>query len=328
MPTWSGILGELQALERAQGPQRFDTVRRKYLATVSHQTGRNVVLYATKWTQPDAGISPEIISIVDEDVQGLMEVVHGLDGSKGLDMILHSPGGSPEAAEAFVTYLRSKFTHIRVVVPHLAMSAATMVACAADVILMGKHSFLGPIDPQMILQTPLGLRAVPAQAVLAQFDRAVRECQDPAKLAAWLPILGQYGPDLLNQCEAFSVLARSMVQRWLQQYMFRGLANSDQKAQAIAEWLADRDNFRSHSKHISRWEAEERGLCIEHLEADQKAQDLFLSVFHATTHTFSGTPAAKIIENQLGKAFIKVVAPVRQPVIMPPQGNGQFFGAQ
>jgi hypothetical protein len=328
MPTWSGILAELHQAAQAPDPQPFDTIRRKYLASLTNHTGRNVVLYATKWTQPDARISPEIISIVDEDVQGLMEVVHGLDGNKGLDLILHSPGGSPEAAEAFVTYLRSKFTDIRVVVPHLAMSAATMVACAADVILMGKHSFLGPIDPQMILQTPLGLRAVPAQAVLAQFDRAVRECQDPAKLAAWLPILGQYGPDLLNQCEAFSVLASSMVQRWLQEYMFRGLADAESKAKAIAEWLADRENFRSHSKHISRWEAEGRGLRIKHLEADQKAQDLFLSVFHATTHTFNGTPAAKIIENQLGKAFIKIVAPGQQPVMLAPQGAGRLFGLQ
>jgi ClpP class serine protease len=41
------------------------------------------------------------------------------------------------------------------------MSAATMVACAANQIVMGKHSFLGPIDPQLILQTALGNRLVP-----------------------------------------------------------------------------------------------------------------------------------------------------------------------
>jgi hypothetical protein len=48
-------------------------------------------------------------------------------------------------------------------------------------------------------------------------------------------------------------------------------------------------------------------LNIAHLEDDQVVQDLILSVFHATTHTFSGTPAVKIIENHLGKAFIKMV---------------------
>ena len=46
---------------------------------------------------------------------------------RGLDLILHTPGGFPEAAESIVKYLRSKFsTNIRVIVPHLSMSAGTM----------------------------------------------------------------------------------------------------------------------------------------------------------------------------------------------------------
>ncbi len=47
------------------------------------------------------------------------------------------------------------------------------------------------------------------------------------------------------------------------------------------------------------------GLVIEDLEDDPEFQDLILSVFHATTHTFDGTDAVKIIENQNGKAFVK-----------------------
>ena len=84
-------------------------------------------------------------SIGDEDMHALMEVSAGLHGLD-LDLILHSPGGAPVAAEAIVSYLRSRFSHIRVIVPQLAMSAATMIACAADKIMMGKHSFLGPTD--------------------------------------------------------------------------------------------------------------------------------------------------------------------------------------
>ena len=52
--------------------------------------------------------------------------------------------------------------------------------------------------------------------------------------------------------------------------------------------------------------AEKMGLRIEHLEDDADFQDFVLSVFHATTHAFSSTPAMKIIENQNGKAFIKI----------------------
>lgn len=163
MPTWGELIPELQAASAQHGPSAFDIVRRKYLAALTSHTGRNSILYATKWTQP-GGADPGLISISPEDVQGLMEVVHKLDGKKGLDLILHSPGGSPDAAEALVHYLRSKFNNIRVIVPQAAMSAATMLACAADRIVMEKHSSLGPIDPQFLLQGPGGTMAHPAQA--------------------------------------------------------------------------------------------------------------------------------------------------------------------
>lgn len=309
MPTWSGILGELHESSKGGGSPQFDAIRRKYLVNAHQYAGRDVILYATKWTQHDVNVSPDAVSIVDEDLQGIMEVIHGLSGPN-LDLILHSPGGSLEAAEAIVIYLRSKFDHIRVIVPQLAMSAATMIACAADCIVLGKHSFLGPIDPQIIINTPLGQRMVPAQAILAQFERAKTECQDPAKLGAWLPMLGQYGPDLLVQCEEASEMSKDLVQSWLESYMFKGEKQRKKKADEIASWLSNHGHFKSHSRHIQRQELEKRGLKIEYLENDQKMQDIFLSIFHATTHTFNGTPAVKIIENHLGKAFIKQAQPM------------------
>jgi len=57
-------------------------------------------------------------------------------------------------------------------------------------------------------------------------------------------------------------------------------------------------------------------LNIENLENDQELQDLVLSVFHATTHTFNGTTAVKIIENHNGKAFIKAQQTI--PIQLPP----------
>ena len=304
MPIWSEILTELGK------PPDFDGVRRKYLLELHRHSGRSVVLYASGWLQkPDA--PPALTSIGDEDMQALMEVSHGLEGNR-LDLILHSPGGSPKAAEAIVAYLRSRFSHVRVIVPQLAMSAATMIACAADEIVLGKHSFLGPTDPQILLQTSLGARAVPAQAVLDQFDRAQRECADPAKLPAWLPMLGQYGPDLLVQCESALDMSRELVKTWLETYMFKGLSDRSERAESVSEWLADHKHFKSHARHIPRTKVEDRRLVVSRLEGDQVFQDFALSVFHSVTHTFAGTPAVKIIENHTGRAFIQslVVQPV------------------
>lgn len=318
MPTWSEILHELNESRIEGGAPQFDAVRRRYLTTLAQRTKRDTILYASKWTQHDPNVSPDLVSIVDEDIQGIMEVIYGLKGPN-LDLILHSPGGSLEAAEALVQYLRSKFSHIRVIVPQMAMSAATMIACAGDEVVLGKHSFLGPIDPQIILNTPLGQRMVPAQAVLDQFEQAKRECADPAKLAAWLPMLNQYGPDLLVQCEHANELSKSLVQRWLETYMFKRQRNK-KKAKEIADWLCDHAHFKTHGRHIPRQEVESRGLRISHLEKDQTEQDLVLSVFHATTHTFNGTAAVKVIENDMGRAFIKQM---RAVMVQVPPGQPQ-----
>ncbi len=103
MPTWGEILKELAESQKTHGTPQLDQVRRKYIVLLQQETGRAVILYSSKWTQPDANIPPGLVSIVDEDLQGLMEVIHAVKENK-LDLILHSPGGSLEAAEALVLY--------------------------------------------------------------------------------------------------------------------------------------------------------------------------------------------------------------------------------
>jgi hypothetical protein len=226
---------------------------------------------------------------------------------------LHSPGGSGSAAEQIVKYLRTKFDHIRIIVPHMAMSAATMIATAADEIVMGKHSFLGPIDPQFIMQTALGPRSVPAQAILEQFERAQREAIDPAKLRVWAPMLAQYGPDLLVTCQNAASLSENLVSEWLKRYMFKGDVDAGAKGAAIAQWLSNHNAFKTHARPIDRDELLAHGLKIVSLEQNQHEQDLFLSVHHAIAHTFNNTTAVKIIENNLGKAYVRMATSI-QPV--------------
>jgi hypothetical protein len=73
---------------------------------------------------------------------------------------------------------------------------------------------------------------------------------------------------------------------------------------------------------LDREDCKKIGLIIDDLEQDQTLQDLVLSVFHASTLTFTTTPAAKIIENQNGKAFVKLSGKLRmapqQPQALPP----------
>ena len=314
MPTWGEILRELNQ----SNPPSFDRVRRKYLNRLHQETGRAVLLYASAWFE-SRPIPPADLQVSHRDIGGFMEAVSNVD-EREVDLILHSPGGSAEAAESIVEYLRKRFDHIRVFVPVSAMSAATMIALSADEIVMGQHSQLGPIDPQFIISTPEGPRSAPAKAILNQFELAKRECETPQNLAAWMPILRTYAPGLLTQCEDSRKLASNMVAGWLKRYMFAQNQDRDRKADSIAEWFADYESFHSHARRVGRDQAREVGLIVEDLEDDNAIQDAVLSVHHATMHTFGATPAAKIIENHQGRAWINhsnAGVPVTVPIPIP-----------
>ena len=86
--------------------------------------------------------------------------------------------------------------------------------------------------------------------------------------------------------------------------MFVRDADCKQRAEKIAAYLSDHDNFKSHGR-LDQKMAKELGLAVHALEQDQEFQDLVLSVFHATTITFDGARVTKIIESHLGKSSVK-----------------------
>ena len=301
MPTWGQLLGEIRTQIQSGDQQAFDTIRNKYLKELSDFTGRDTIVFATRWTSGDA--PPNLVSITDEDIHAFMEAVSGLK-SDNLDLIIHSGGGSAEATDAIVSYLRQKFKHIRIIIPQAAMSAGTMLACSADRIVMGKQSSIGPIDPQFILQTAVGVQAIPAHAIIEQFKKAQEDCAtNPKNLNSWLPMLSQYGPALLVRCQDQIDFGKELVGNWLKEYMFKGEDSSI--PDDIAEYLSNHGNFKTHGKHIGIEKAKEIGLKIEQLEDNQDFQDKVLSAFHATMHAFGSTNTAKIIANQNGNCFLK-----------------------
>jgi hypothetical protein len=329
LPTWGDILDELKRPENLlpDGRPNHDRIRRKYLAALSQQTGRPVIVYSSAFLEKDTPSSAMAISL--GDVQGFMNAVAGIE-ERHVDLVLTSPGGSPEATESIVAYLRTRFDHMRVFVPLAAMSAATMLALGCDEIVMGAHSQLGPIDPQFTLATPDGPRSAPGQAILDQFEEAKKECRDPQNIGAWIPILRAYLPGLLTLCRDQQELAKRMVREWLERYMLRDDPEARSKARAAAEWFADYDYFGSHGRRVSRGDLIALGLRGVALEDDPQLQDAVLSVHHCYSLTHANTPAVKIIENHRGKAYVRVVgemviqqrAPaVPQPPIGPPPAS-------
>lgn len=147
MPNWDSILREISQTQIAAA-EALDRARRKYLKRLYGYTGRNVIAYYSGFLSKP-GIDG--VQITDEDKNGFMLGIHQLDRTKGLDLILHTPGGGVAATESLVDYLRQMFGRdIRAIVPQMAMSAGTMIACSCKSIVMGKHSNLGPVDPQFM----------------------------------------------------------------------------------------------------------------------------------------------------------------------------------
>lgn len=298
MPGWKDVLFEIQG-RRTEHP--IDAVRREYLKRLSEKTGRNVIAYYSAWLNKPKP-SPVFI-INDEDKNAFMSSVHQLDRTKGLDLILHTPGGDLAAAESIVDYLRSMFgTDIRAIVPQLAMSAGTMIACACKSIIMGKQSNLGPIDPQ--------LGGIPANGVIAEFKKALKEIKkDPAAIHLWQSIIGKYHPTFLGSCEKAIDWSKTIVTDWLKTGMLAGEPRAGQKAQRIVRGLSDSKATFNHARHIHLEALVDMGLTIEKMEEDQDLQDLILTVHHTFMHTFSMTQAVKIVENQDGVAFVKIASP-------------------
>lgn len=303
MPTWGEILTQIQEAKERGIPNPYDRIRRYYLEQLHELTGNNIILYSTAWTYPTGG-GPNL-SINDRDVHAFMEVIHGLE-EDGLDIILHSPGGSAESTEQIVSYIRDKFENVRIFVPQAAMSAATLLCCSADKLFMARHSAIGPIDPQFIVQSMFGLRKTASHAIIDELRMAQGAISTHNDLIPWLPLLRQYPPGLIAECFEANELSRDLAKDWSEKYM-----HSDKEddmaalaAEEMSEYLSNREQFKSHSRRITMEQAEEHGFDVDPLESNQELQDAVLSVFHAAMHTHAGKPIMKIIENHNHRAVM------------------------
>jgi hypothetical protein len=303
MGNWNSIQHEIKSLNR---PESCDIVRRQKIDAVQRLTGRHLVIYAVDFTNPiKAQLANNMMLISLPDKDGFDEVTRSLPLNSKLDILLHSPGGSAEATESIVEILRARFSDIRFIIPNTAKSAATMMAMSGEQLLMDECSELGPTDPQMILVRDGQALAVPAQAIKDQFKAAQEEVNsDPSKLPAWVPILREYGPSLLAQCDNHLALARELVSKWLKSYMFANDSNAELKAEHVAKYLADHNNFRSHSRRVGIADLQALGVDVLDMRTDSALHAAIRDLYTAIMLTFSNTAAYKIFENSNRDALI------------------------
>lgn len=310
MSSWSDLLDQLR--NHTNPSQFLHEQARAQLSRIGELRGdRHVILYATAFLQkPEA--PPHVLQIHREDLNGFMAAIHGMDWRKNLSIVLHTPGGNPDAAETIVSYLRQKFQDIEVIVPAYAMSAGTMVALACNRIIMGRQSQLGPIDPSLGPHSAL--------AVLDQFDQAKKDILEDQRMAmVWHPILQTIGPALLIASRNANERGERMVAKWLEKYMFEDREQAARQAAATASHFSDRDH-KSHGRRIDRDEARGAGLEVVDLEDSQVLQESVLTLYHLATIIFEQGPASKLVQSDIDGIWVKNWQdPTRQavPVAVP-----------
>ncbi|UNC16323.1 S49 family peptidase (plasmid) [Acidiphilium multivorum] len=302
MANWHDVLNEIgrhQQEHAIASAQTIDIVRRKYLKELSELTNRNTIAYYSGFlTKPNV----EGIDINDDDTNAFMSCINGMDRSKGLDLILHTPGGAIAATESLTNYLRQMFGRdIRAIVPQIAMSAGTMLSLTCKSIVLGKQSSLGPIDPQ--------IGGIPADVVVTEFQRAYKEIkEDPIKAHVWAPILSRYMPSFLTQCEYAVEWSKKFVQEALETNMLADLDDKSTKAAVIVSALSSAEVNKAHNKHIHIDRLRDLGVSVERLEDDPSFQEALLTVHHCFIHTMASTTALKIVENNVGRAAVRHLA--------------------
>jgi ClpP class serine protease len=126
-----------------------NTMRTRKIAQLERlRNSRVILLVHRQETMRFLGV-PLVRYIDINDSEAVLRAIQLTDDDVPVDLVLHTPGGLVLAALQIAHAVRAHKAKVTVFVPHYAMSGGTLIALAADEIVMCEHSVLGPIDPQL-----------------------------------------------------------------------------------------------------------------------------------------------------------------------------------
>ena len=176
------------------GPQiqyrQLQAARRGLMKSLGEKRGSNVISMIHR--QESIGLFgiPFYRFITVDDSEQVLRAIRMTPRDKPIDLILHTPGGLVLAASQIAKALKDHPAKTTVIVPHYAMSGGTLIALAADEIIMDPHAVLGPVDPQLM--------NFPAPSIL----NAVRK-KDPKDIDDETLIMADIAEKAINQGRSF-----------------------------------------------------------------------------------------------------------------------------
>jgi ClpP class serine protease len=160
----------LSALQPVLRQRMLEAMRARKIAQLERQRKSRVILLVHRQETMRFLGFPLMRYIDVNDSEEVLRAIHMTDDDVPLDIVLHTPGGLVLAALQIARAIHTHKAPVTIFVPHYAMSGGTLIALAADQIVMCRHSVLGPIDPQLDRFPAASLLKVVEQKPIAEID--------------------------------------------------------------------------------------------------------------------------------------------------------------
>jgi len=265
------------------------------------------------------------VALSQEDYYLIADMLRDKKELSGLDVYLETPGGSGEAAEEIVEFLRSKFKSVSFVVSGEAKSAGTLMVLSGDEILMTDTGSLGPIDAQV----RVGRSIISAFDYIEWVNDKRREAEEKGKLNPFdATMVAQISPGELKGVFHALKFAEDLVVEWLKKYKFKNWKITEtrkipvteemkeKRAKEIVDELINHGKWRLHGRSIKRADLEQIGLRITNIENFPKLKDIVYRIQTICRLLFNTTTTYKIFATQEEKIF-KQAVPKGIPVKFP-----------
>lgn len=281
-------------------------MRNQCYADIESLRNRPLIVYATKFLD-ELPNTPNFIDI--SDVDGFTDLVQSINSSEEIDVLLHSPGGRPDATERIVYILRNKFKKVHFLIPHSAYSAATMLALSGDSITLHPSATLGPIDPQ--------INGIPARSIKRGFEKVkeIIKQEGPEALPAYIPLIEKYSLDLLELCEDSEKLSKNLVSEWIRIFMLKGAEVYENQVEEAVDFFSNYDEHLMHSRPLITNKLNKFKLNIK--QADNDLSQLLWEAYVHLNGFFGLSAFVKLYENRHGVSWGKQF----QQLIIPQQGQ-------
>jgi ClpP class serine protease len=139
----------LTSLQPLLKQRLLEASRRKLIAQIERKRGSRVILLAHR-QETMSFLGFPIVRYIDlNDLEEVIRAIRLTDPNVPIDIVLHTPGGLVLAATQIARAINRRKGKVTAIVPHYAMSGGTLIALAADEIVMSDHAVLGPVDPQL-----------------------------------------------------------------------------------------------------------------------------------------------------------------------------------